>query len=213
MIVDNFNIFADNIEWDTIDTNNGDFVFIQILRRNKDDNKKTDAPPSKLPVYRVRSKEMFLARMEEIKKVCRENNARAYIHYSVRDGKKYAQIFVKRALEHFIDGSYSAMSHLPEVAAGLHCPKHVSYLVDVDIKDDAVLAKMCDAIENDCRYPNGYDGKNVICLVPTRHGTHIITKPFNTKKFEDMFFQYRDDSKNPLVHTNNPTFLYYEGDE
>ena len=42
----------------------------------------------------------------------------------------------------------------------------------------------------------------IIETVPTRHGYHLITKPFNKKAFYEKYNSSID------IHDNNPTVLY-----
>ena len=49
------------------------------------------------------------------------------------------------------------------------------------------------------------DVDNVIAVLPTINGYHIITHPFNLKQLEPFI------ATNPLdIHRNNPTLLYYK---
>jgi hypothetical protein len=78
------------------------------------------------------------------------------------------------------------------------CDGDKSWIVDFDSKDLDELEVIKDIINN--VEPIGSD--KIIETVPTRHGYHLISKPFNKKAFYEKY------NKNLDLHDNNPTVLY-----
>jgi hypothetical protein len=81
-------------------------------------------------------------------------------------------------------------------ACGEYSTGDKKWIIDIDEKyKDFIIAisAFISHIE-----PEGYKR---IAFITTKHGYHIISKPFNIKKFKDVYSDID-------VHKNNPTILY-----
>ena len=197
MKVDNFDLIKKHIH---SSDNNNEFYMLQIMRRTKDqkgyDGKRKQ---SIVKSYFISSPEYLEKKRDEIISLCEMFNARAYINLNK---KSYKQVTLK-ALE-ILAGKIAhedyAIKTLFESAAGQTgaCDGLKTWLVDFDSKDLDELERVKNIIES--VEPKGVD--KIIETVPTRHGYHLITRPFNKKVFNELY----NESIN--IHDNNPTVVY-----
>ena len=198
MRVDNFDLIKNHIH--TSD-DGGEFYMVQIMRRSKDqkgyEGKHTQ---SVIKSYFVSSPEYLEKKREEIVRLCEEFNARAYINLNK---KSYKQVSLK-ALEilagKIAHEDYGGIKSLFESACGQtgSCDGLKTWIVDFDSKDLDELDRIKNII--DSIDPKGVD--KIVETVPTRHGYHLISRPFNKKAFYEMYNMSID------IHDNNPTCLY-----
>lgn len=197
MKIDNFDLIKKHIH--SSDSNN-EFYMLQIMRRTKDqkgyDGKRKQ---SIVKSYFVSSPEYLDKKRDEIIRLCEMFNARAYINLNK---KSYKQVALKslEILAGKIAHENYAIKTLFESACGQTgaCDGFKTWLVDFDSKDLDELDKIkgiIDSIE-----PKGVD--KIVETIPTRHGYHLITRPFNKEMFNKLYNEKID------VHDNNPTVLY-----
>ena len=198
MKVDNFDLIKKHIH-----TSEGgsEFYMLQIMRRTKDQvGYEGKRKQSIVKSYFISSPEYLESKRDEIVGLCEMFNARAYINLNK---KSYKQVSLK-ALEilagKIAHEDYIANKTLFESACGQTgaCDGLKTWIVDFDSKDLDELDRIktiIDSIE-----PKGVD--KIVETVPTRHGYHLITRPFNKKAFYEMYNNSID------VHDNNPTCLY-----
>lgn len=196
-MVNNFSIIRSHLNFE----NEGDFYFIQLICRRKD-NPDLDKAQRVVKTYYIYSIEGFDKKMNEIIHLCNYYNARAYIHFTKRNKETIAKHMVQDIVRDYFNGVRD-FSHLWETVCGQHCEKPKYWVIDIDKKDgvsieDQVLLAMsridsCSPV-----------GSKIITNIPTKNGMHLITLPFNLSEFNDM---YRFCSP-PDVHKNNPTILY-----
>ena len=196
MKVDNFDLIKKHIH----SSGNGEFYMLQILRRTKD-QKGYDGKhkQSIIKSYFISSVEYLDSKRDEIVGLCEMFNARAYINLNK---KSYKQVSLK-ALE-ILAGKIAHEEYdirsLFESACGQTgaCDGLKTWIVDFDSKDLDELDRIKNII--DSIDPKGVS--KIVETVPTRHGYHLITRPFNKKAFYEMY------NKNLDIHDNNPTCLY-----
>ena len=170
------------------------------MRRTKDqkgyDGKRKQ---SVVKSYFVSSPEYLDAKRDEIIGLCEMFNARAYINLNK---KSYKQVTLK-ALE-ILAGKIAhedyAIKTLFESACGQTgaCDGLKTWIVDFDSKDLDELERLKNII--DSIEPKGVN--KIVEVVPTRHGYHLITRPFNKKVFYEKYNESID------IHDNNPTLIY-----
>ena len=204
MKVDNFDLIKKHIN---TSGDGSEFYMLQIMRRTKDQKGyEGKHRQSIVKTYFVSSPEYLDEKRAEIIGLCEMFNARAYINLNK---KSYKQVSLK-ALEilagKIAHEDYNIKS-LFETAAGQTgaCDGQKTWIVDYDSKDLDELGRIrmiIDSIE-----PKGVS--KIVETVPTRHGYHLITRPFNKKAFYEMYNEKLD------LHDNNPTVLYMnlKGDE
>ena len=196
MKVDNFDLIKKHIH----SSDNGEFYMLQIMRRTKD-QKGYDGKhkQSIIKTYFISSVEYLDNKRDEIIGLCEMFNARAYINLNK---KSYKQVSLK-ALE-ILAGKIAHEEYdirsLFESACGQTgaCDGQKTWIVDFDSKDLDELGRIKNII--DSIDPKGVS--KIVETVPTRHGYHLITRPFNKKAFYEMYNTSID------IHDNNPTILY-----
>lgn len=196
MKVDNFDLIKKHIH----SSDSNEFYMLQIMRRTKD-QKGYDGKhkQSIIKSYFISSVEYLDSKRDEIVGLCEMFNARAYINLNK---KSYKQVSLK-ALE-ILAGKIAHEEYdirsLFESACGQTgaCDGLKTWIVDFDSKDLDELDRIKNII--DSIDPKGVS--KIVETVPTRHGYHLITRPFNKKAFYEMYNEKID------IHDNNPTILY-----
>lgn len=196
MRVDNFDLIKKHIH----SSDSNEFYMLQIMRRTKD-QKGYDGKhkQSIIKSYFISSVEYLDSKRDEIVGLCEMFNARAYINLNK---KSYKQVSLK-ALE-ILAGKIAHEEYdirsLFESACGQTgaCDGQKTWIVDFDSKDLDELDRIKNII--DSIDPKGVS--KIVETVPTRHGYHLITRPFNKKAFYEMYNESID------IHTDNPTLIY-----
>lgn len=204
-MINNFDIARQWMKFDSDD----EFFFIQVLVRGKDGNKANGNNTNRtIKYYTVRSLEEFNAIEEEIKYLCSQFNARAYIHYSKRSFKQVGREMLRDVTDKVLSENWQGMKRSFQHCCGTCVPsKHKTYLVDIDYDMDItpreshyeLIEKCKDYINVHCE--NLADMDKIIAVIPTNSGYHLICKPFNARKFHDW-------APGIEVKTNSPTLLY-----
>lgn len=196
MKVDNFDLIKKHIH----STDSNEFYMLQIMRRTKDQKGyEGKHKQSIIKTYFISSADYLDSKRDEIVGLCEMFNARAYINLNK---KSYKQVSLK-ALE-ILAGKIAHEEYdirsLFESACGQTgaCDGQKTWIVDFDSKDLVELDRIKNIINS--IDPKGVD--KIVETVPTRHGYHLITRPFNKKAFYEMY------NKNLDIHDNNPTILY-----
>ncbi len=195
MIVDNFKLIKDFIEF-----KEGEFYFIQIMQRRKE-NPELSGYNRLIKSYYVDNIAYLEAREEEIKTLCDTFNARAYIRLTRRSYEAVAIKNMDLIVDYLYNKNLKPVKSSYESACGHSRVADKNWVIDIDTKDKSIITKYKEEINLcDSEYDN-----NIMLEVPTVNGMHLITRPFNTKQLEPMRVKYPVD-----IHTNNPTLLYYK---
>lgn len=183
-MIDNFDIVRKHLVFDDARK----YYFIQIVKRSKDN------PDMKKYMQVVKSFYIFSENdynkyTKEIKQLCQENNARAYIDFNRLDVDE-----VKDKAKDILDKYYSYGYKLDNKKwfKKLHyCFDDASIIIGtqkkennypiVDIDEKGYLDKIS---------KSKYIKDNIIFTVPTVHGDHIIIKDF--KKRKEFFEEFKD---------------------
>lgn len=200
-LVNNFNLFKEIMEFN----NEDEFYFVQILIRGKDGHTEQGVNGNNknrlIKYYTIRSVDELSKKEEEIKSICHALNARAYIHPTKRSFSEVADATLRVTTDMYLSGkNVVGLKGAYSTACGKSfISNDKKFVVDID-KEDENLVDIVNFIEIWC---DPKPEAKFLYKVPTAHGVHIITKPFNTKLFSE---RYPDID----VHKNNPTLLYFE---
>ena len=187
----------------------GEFYMLQILHRAKD-GKTPYEPEGKtisqqtVKTYYISSPEYLDYKMNEIRDLCKLFNARAYINLNKKSWKQISLKSLEILASAIAKGdndpnNYKDVKTIVDSACGQTgaCDKNKTWVVDVDTKDLSVLEEI-KGIIGQCEPL----GDKIVATIPTLHGYHLITKPFNKAKFANVYGLPLD------IHDNNPTVLY-----
>ena len=199
--VDNFELFKSVMTFN----NEDEFYFVQILIRGKDGHTEPGVNGNNknrlIKFYTVKSVEHLERLKPEIISICNAVNARAYIHPTKRSFNEVADECLRATTEMYLcRDNHVGLKGVYSTACGKsYISKDKKFVIDLDDEDVSKAAQIVEYIEFHCE---PFGTVKYQYRVPTLHGIHIITSPFNTQKFGLEF-------PNIDVHKNNPTLLYY----
>ena len=206
-MVDNFKLIRDYLKFESED----DFYFLQILQRKKDGpgpngikitgtNNKSRAIKS----YYIYSVE-YLDKIEgEIKHLCEYFNARAMIILSRKSYKETALLEMVQVSSMIMSGQYMNIksSYNSSCARSKSLDKY--FLIDIDEEDLEHKEFIKNYIQNEARNDKVNYGERILLELPTKHGFHLITTPFDV---QGLLKAYPKD-KHEFIHKDGPTVLY-----
>ena len=183
---------------------NDKFYFIQIYKRRKD-NPGMERDMEVLNSFYIYNEEQLIKKFEIIKKICDDNNARAYIRLNRRSDRKIALQALARLATMIASDQYKIRNLYDSIAGEFHSEPDKNWLIDIDYKDfeknPSILNEIYFRIE-DLQRETGREPR--MDIIPTKNGYHLITRPFNLKKLET----YTQGGYRMDIHKDNPTILY-----
>lgn len=207
-MTDNFDIIKPLLKFER----RGDFYFVQILLRKKDgnnvpngkDNQKRD-----LKDFYITSTDCLDRIKDEVVEMCEKNNSRAYIRLNRRNYEDIslalAEEMLRKARLH--EEFRNPIAEINSIIGKNHSEgKNKTWVVDIDDfgPDTEKVAKVKDIISR-CE---PLDSEKIVAVLPTRSGTHLITRPFNVQKFNELKRVELDEDGEVAVLKDNPTILY-----
>lgn len=201
-MIDNFNILS---SWFDTLSDQGDFFFVQIIQRKKENN--IGSNNNIIKSYHFFDINQFEKRKEEIILLCKTFNARAYFWINPRNCKQVQIEVVRQALEALELDSRKLYSCVSKAIGQRRNTKYKpEWILDFDTKDQNLINKYLNIIKK-CRPINE---KKVIGSIPTVNGIHVITSGFDLEQFKQQLAINQLD--NIDIHKDNPTVLYYYGE-
>lgn len=180
---------------------NDDFYYLQILQRKKE-NPELGSNSRVIKNYYIKSQEELLNKYEEIKKLCQLFNARASLRLNKRSFEKVAFKSMVNIANSMGNREYEFIKASYDRACGLsNDDKERKWIVDIDFpqsQDRDYIEKMKELINEERP-----EGDKILLELPTKTGIHLITKPFDARRFHE---KYLDTD----IHRDNPTVLYYK---
>ena len=205
MIVDNFQLIRSKLDFSDPDK----FYFIELMQRKKDDPS-FPANNRMIKYYFVYSLEYFDRIEPEVKKLSDTTGARVYILLNRRSYKKCLLNILADGAKMAIDDNYLHFPNLiPSVVGKYADEPNKKWIIDIDEKlNHSELSKITECFER--LEPITYDYQHepiakLQYIIPTLHGYHLITSPFNCQKFSEIY-------PNIDIHKDNPTLLYFKHD-
>jgi hypothetical protein len=197
-MIDNLDIVKTLLNFD----NPGDFYFLLILKRKKDQpegERDNHQSVRTIKTYCVESIEYLEKRYDEIKQLCEMFKARAYIHVQKQNHKDVSLEMMMSLAERIKNGSHNQKGLFDSVVGQLKTYEK-RWIVDVDMKDEMVVHKITHIINS-----IKPEGDKVISTIPTKNGYHLITKRFDVLEFNKyMSLQ----GQAPEIQKKNPTLLF-----
>jgi len=181
------------------------FYFLQLIKRKKD-NPDLGKDMRIISEHFIYSLDQYDRMEAEIISKCDHENARAYLRVNRRDAKKLAIKAARKILDYIDEGNYnSAKSAYASVTGKYHADPDKKWIVDLD---DDKIPEGCDKndwiqdvtsfVESLIKETNR---DSTILTLPTKNGTHLICRPFNKKKFKDVYPKID-------IQPENPTLVY-----
>jgi len=174
----------------------GDFYFIQLLARKKD-NPTLASHEKLIKSYSVYSLDEYDKLEEHIKELCDTHNARAYIRLNKRNSAHVAL----KMISHLADSIHSKQTNslhkiYNSIVGQYHSDENKTWLIDVD-GDKTLCMEVVDYI--------GRTFKDItyVSIIPTINGFHVISKPFDPREFRKKFTEID-------IHKDNPTLLFFK---
>lgn len=169
------------------------YIIVTIVKRKKDNPEmvKNEKP---IRTYIIRSFDELKTIEQELKTVADMYGARVYVTPHLRSLEKLQKEVFRKMSTHIVDNVYVDPEKTLYSEARSVKPENLMWIIDID-DIDKDLDNVYKWLLN-----NGVIKWEVI---PTVNGLHILTKPFNSKKFVEDF---------PLIdlHKNGfGTLLYY----
>jgi len=209
MTINNFEQIKDLLIFESAD----DFYHLQILRRKKDlpeHERGRNNNARCIKTYYIKNIDYLMSKKEEIIKLCELFTARAYINLNRKSFKKAAILTVSEITNRIIQNQEEYIYRAYESVVGESSANvgEKRWIIDVDSKNLNLLKNTVDEIckcQSSQKPRASFEFDNVIDIIPTVSGWHIITHPFNLKQIEPFKCNYPFD-----VQKNNPTLLYFD---
>lgn len=202
-MVDNFSLIDKMLTFETED----EFYMLQIIKRKKENpDMKGDSIPVKT-VYLNREGQLMEIK-DDLVKMADMYNARIYINLNVKSFKKVTCATLGELAKRIASDDYHKPYKVWDSCAGQAggC-RDTRWLLDVDVDElDGVLAEKVQTggfFQYVKEKLGEYQplGDKVVGCVPTKHGFHVITKPFDPRNVSVDF-------PGISLHKNNPTLVY-----
>lgn len=190
-MIDNFEQIKSLISFNSED----EFYHLQIIKRKK------EHPELGSNSYIVKT--YYLNKLEELDYykgeiicLCNFHNARAYINLNKRSFERVAFQTLGKISDQIMNKDYKSVRKCYTSACGAYAhDSDKKWVIDIDAKDLLFIKTLTNYI-----YDIEPIGVKELALIETKHGWHLITKPFNLQKFKEIYPDIE-------VHKNNPTIL------
>lgn len=191
-----------------LDFDGKSIYLVWLVLRNKDGNTKVKGNNRNRTIksYYFQDMKHFEERENEIIEICKIFNCRAYICLNKKPLENVLfeiQDNLTDRLRQMMHGQIVGINGMLDHAvmtASTDGDKH--WIVDIDTLDENII----NSIETDINNARSTYSQNVITRIPTAHGVHIVTYPFNTndtgiarevkKEGLTLLYAYLDENKN-----------------
>jgi hypothetical protein len=185
----------------------GDFYMLYVFKRKKDQpegERDNHQSVRTIKTYCIESIDHLERRYDEVMQLCEMFKARAYIHVQKQNHFDVSLNMMVALAQRIQDGNMKQQGLFDSVVGQLKTHEK-RWIVDIDDVSIDVFAhdpyyigirNYIDELQEEA----GVDQTKT--FLKTNSGFHIITHPFNTKKFSD---RYPDVD----IQKKNPTLLYY----
>lgn len=180
---------------------NGNFLFLQIVRRQKDvkDKKVKESSLYSKLIYNQKQLEEI---MPIVIAICESMQARAYINLTPKSNEVLRKNLAKQFVEEVCENNSTFPTRtFNKVVGSLEGKRNERYwMLDIDNDGEhAVTLPQYNKIIEWTQYENVFAD-----TIQSPHGMHVIVRPFNLKKWKE------DNMPNIDIHKNSMgTILYY----
>ena len=185
MVVDNFEFVKKNLlHYES----KGEFFILFILRRNKDGNHESKGGMSPMLKYtQVYHPEYLDMKREEIMRLCRDNNARAYFVPQVRTTRSIVRAVGKKMWEIADMDEVNFTRTIRRAISGMKSSPRKRWILDLDADGESAWTEervnaLRDELKKVLEVETPEEKENVL-VNNTPHGWHIITFPFRLDKY------------------------------
>lgn len=193
-MIDNLDIVKTLLNFD----NPGDFYFLLILKRKKDQpegERDNHQSVRTIKTYCIESVEHLDKRYDEIKQLCEMFKARAYIHVQ-KQNHNDVSLEMMMSLAERIKNGVKNQKGLFDSVVGQIKTQEKRWIVDVDTTDKKFLRDITmDLMEIQPV------GDKIEKVIKTKNGFHLITCKFNVMEFKKLY-------PDVDIQKKNPTLLY-----
>lgn len=178
-MIDNFELVKQLISFNEEDKL---FFFLQIVRRAKDHKyNNTKVKEGAIKTYFVTSKAYLDSIKKEVILLCEHYGARAYINVSAKSLQKLQKELLLKLAEYNVNNTLVKPFRLINRIAGQEKANNPKWIIDIDdipSQEKPVLLWLASYFMNE---------EYLIGTIPTAHGEHLITAPFNLEAFQKSF--------------------------
>jgi len=216
ILIDNFKLFREHMFFET-----NDVYVLKVIVRNKDNRGLTALGSNEgertIKSYFIYDFDYYDKCIQAVKRLCLDNNARAYISAQAKKGSECVEALMKRCMETWkmmlLDNPVFFKPDKTALSCFDGCDKsyHEKWVIDVDYPENcqdrvSFLNNIIEVV-GDCLDPRKYDKTKDMWINPTVNGHHIITSPFTVKLAQEKcpFLKI-----NETIKKNAVTLLYYE---
>lgn len=222
MKIDNFDLIRSYLTFKS----DLDRYIIHILKRAKDDKGKlygVNETNRMLKTFYITSLDYFDKKVPVIKDLCESNNARAYILPQVRNNKDCLMTLMKLTLDNLENPTIKPDHLIRSAFSGCHTSRDKKWIIDIDNDNlieypnknttNQIKTWTFKQVESVIKKMLKKCGKstNDYYVVPTVHGKHIVTSPFDLVKAQKlcpMLYQGVQNKMTEIVPTGPNEYDY-----
>jgi len=208
VLVDNFIQLGDLMP---LTSNDPDMFWVVRIIKRKKENPDLGKNSKSLKLYHIKDRTELWEMKEKITKYAREHNARAYFNPNPKSWKKVSIQAMKELANIIEQEDYQRSWKVIDkvIDSGCNYGSDKIWVVDLDDFTVSEIDHIMKLIRNVVKaYDEKYTIKDpIIAKIPTIHGHHLLTVPFNVQMFEEYYVL---PGQLPEIKKNNPTLLYYE---
>lgn len=199
-MIDNLNILKPLLNFEE----QGDFYMLYVFKRKKDQpegERDNHQSVRTIKTYCIDSIDHLVKRYDEIKQLCEMFKARAYIHVQKQNHRDVSLDMLSTLAERIKNGVQNQKGLFDSVVGQIKTQEK-RWIIDIDnisidgFNHSPSQISMREYI-NELQVEAGREPH--MTFVKTRSGFHIITQPFNVKKFKDRYPEIDIQKKNPTL--------------
>lgn len=181
------------------------FYFVQLLQRKKDHKGirlgGSNNNSRLIKAYHINSIEKLEVLWEEMIKLANLFEARVSINLNPRSFEKTAFAVLQKIANQMQNKDFYNIRKAYDSVCGIYQDEiDKRWIIDIDTQEEKKVKEIEHFINLQHKKITNRD-YSILAILPSKHGYHIITNPFNLASFSA---EYPDID----VHKNNPTNLY-----